>query len=768
MPFCYSIGNVYGSIFCIDGPIQALDYGRVFVLKLSSHHEKEHAGEQPKRRRFHRVFAIVLCLGLLLSGVAGSTWAMNETPYALTPKYVNQWSFLDSNGNKMTGNRLEILLPALPDRDELLAQLEDLLPKQLRAWGFLNAAFLETELVNAGMEIEHPKPGEEKEPTVDASGKEWDAGRTVWGHIRLEWNLDLPQTIAYDQEYRFVAATVANPGYELIVNSNDPTADPAKNDSKKDPELLNMVVVLRDPQLEELHTVPSIEPENVRVNLFDYWVESHGEYPEAPQGDILWKSDSHFRPAKAEEPDGELVDSPVYFSTVGDWNQGINAGHLLLFGDSPIHAGLWNKGAGENTLYGKQYAGMEEIVLPNLDAGGYPVINTAAARNILTKKQPGEAGYRDYTLIRDYKLAGDHVGGEYNTDYAGEAIQNFSETLLGLWGKSIDTGVESLDYLFDPTVDHPCKKSYQNIQGLFQMDNAGYYYYNMRENFAEFREAPADTYTYTNTGYSDGRFVLYDAPATTRTDGDQSIGNFFPFNKGAEVFDGLDENGRLTSSVSCARNAMNHHLGMTVDINFLQPVNGEINAGAQGAQDMTFEFAGDDDVWVYIDDVLVLDMGGVHSEIYGTINFATGDVYIGRAFQTKGIPEHPEDPQNMVTHTTLRELFRKAGAEDTVDWEGDTFANNSDHHLRMFYLERGNYDSSIALRFNLQPQLYQTIRKINQDGDPIEGIEFHLYAAEKNGGQLYTDWRFPGFPDHRGGRYGSICRPGPRGAPHSL
>ena len=258
----------------------------------------------------------------------------------------------------------------------------------------------------------------------------------------------------------------------------------------------------------------------------------------------------------------------------------------------------------------------------------------------------------------------------------------------------------------------------------------------MRENFAEFVEEKGNNH-----------FILYNAPATTRTDGKNSIGNFFPFNKGEEVFNGLttDENGKeILSSmgIPCARNTMNHHLGMTVDITFRQPNEGVINVGTE-KKPMTFGFSGDDDVWVFIDDVLVLDLGGIHSEIYGTIDFSTGEVRIGRAFTTHGIPEDPDGSDIVVTRTNLRNLFSAAGrgGEESA-WKGNTFASNTDHELKMFYLERGNYDSSIALRFNLQPTLYQQVKKVDQNGEPVGGVEFKLYAAEEGEGGipcLYTD-----------------------------
>ncbi len=464
-----------------------------------------------------------------------------------------------------------------------------------------------------------------------------------------------------------------------------------------------------------IETERVVNPDGVTVNLFDYWVNT--EKPTAPQGDILTKDHSHKR------EDG----SSAGFSSQNDWNRGINEGHLLIFGDGIIHAGLWNKGAGENTNFGKTYAGTENIVRPLLE-NGYPVINTAAANLQLT----GDKGERNWELIKDWKLAGDH---DDPNVFSGLNIKNLSDTVIGTWGKNIGTDTESLDYLFDPTVENPYKRTYENIKGLFQLDDDGYYYYNMRKNFAEFNYDP--------TEHSDGNFILYDAAATVRSDGTNSIGNFFPFNKGTEVFSGVDADGNLTSNVACSRNTMNHHLGMTIDIDFRQPTNGTVNMGTENAP-MVFEFSGDDDVWVFIDGVLVLDLGGVHSEIYGSINFSTGDVYIGRSFDTKGIPEDPTDPATLVTHTNLKTLFETAGKDSSTNWNRNTFASNSDHTLQMFYLERGNYDSSLALRFNIQPRLYQQIKKVDQYGNPIEGVSFDLYAAQEITADGKTEYRETG------------------------
>lgn len=606
-------------------------------------------------------------------------------------KYVNQWSFLDPNGNEMTENRLEVTVADLSDPDALVRRLRGALPAKIRCWGFAG-----WELTAAGFT---ETPDVEK-PAYDSAGTQYPGA--VWGTVELDWDINLPDTAEYGIEYTLYAVPVyKGTGYQIVVNSNVLNGD----SSADDPHLMGLTVVLQPLDLSG-HIVPSVTPPDTRVDLFDYWVATDG----AMEKDLLSKTDRHRN---------------IPRTGVDDWNQGINRGRLLLFGDGNIHAGYWNKGAGAGSDYGKVSAGMPGIVRPVLE-NGYPVIDTEE----MNRSVSGAEG------ISDYILCGDHIAWD---DYTSTTPKNISDTVINNWTAAQNDA--SLDYLFDPEVENPFKRAYPDVTGLFQIDDNGYYYYNMRRNFAEF----------------DGtdRFILYDAPAVDRTDGlyddtsgswteTRSIGNFLPFNTGTEVFTGIDDTGRLVNDASIqSSNAgslvANHHLGMTLTVDFRQPDDGKINMGTNGMVPMSFQFSGDDDVWIFIDDVLVLDLGGIHSEIYGTIDFSSGAVSVGQSWKTNGFPYLPNGTVDVdALHanaireydTTLKALFDAVGrGGNETEWNGNTFASNTSHTLKMFYLERGNYDSSLAVRFNLQSRLYQQIKKVDQNGSPIDGVAFDLYEA---------------------------------------
>lgn len=264
---------------------------------------------------------------------------------------------------------------------------------------------------------------------------------------------------------------------------------------------------------------------------------------------------------------------------------------------------------------------------------------------------------------------------------------------------------ESSSYLFS-TDSGTGKTVYSDANYLFKKDADGYYEYDSAKNFAQFDEKTKHFTVYKVPGSSTNAINLQ------KDSGNKPHGSFFPFNTlGDSIYKGIHE---------ISGNSPDFHFGMTMSAKFIQPKDGKINGN-----NMVFEFSGDDDVWVYIDGVLVLDIGGIHNAASGSINFANGNVTVGNN-----------------NNLNLRKLFADANEEgDFVSGE-NRFADYTMHTINFYYLERGEGDSNCKLKFNLPtvPKKSVTVEKqlSNTDKEKYADVEFKFQLLVKNAQGKYV------------------------------
>ena len=236
---------------------------------------------------------------------------------------------------------------------------------------------------------------------------------------------------------------------------------------------------------------------------------------------------------------------------------------------------------------------------------------------------------------------------------------------------------ESLAYLFNPAVPQNGKASYTDATYLFQQDADGYYFYDSSQYWAKLDK---NSKQFTVSTLPDG------ASHDIYGENEATYYGFFPFDTTiAPQYHSTSHkvNGR-------PGNYHNHYFGVTMTTPFTQPYGGMVEKSDGKLEPMTFEFSGDDDVWVYIDGVLVGDLGGIHGVSTLDIDFKTGEVTIGDV-GSKG----------QKRTYTLRELYSAAGKEGAVAWNGNTFADYSSHKMNFFYMERGNQLSNMKIKYNL-------------------------------------------------------------------
>ncbi len=273
-----------------------------------------------------------------------------------------------------------------------------------------------------------------------------------------------------------------------------------------------------------------------------------------------------------------------------------------------------------------------------------------------------------------------------------------------IWGIHSSSYADNaiLDKLFNPDTDALGVKYIGDADYLFQYgteDNGapeeyqGYYYYSSNLNSAAYNQSAERFYVYNDR-------EVY---------GDSNM--FLPF----QDHDSYQQSGAGTDDLN-----VNYLFGMSMEVDFYLPnaVNGQ-SAGSDGVgnkdlngNDLVFSYSGDDDILIFVDDELILDMSGIHLEADGSINFNTGTWEMSNV---------------------------TAGPSGTIDLKAGS------HKLTVYYLERGTGYSNLTVSFNVVPMWHyeaadvQTIEAskvwVDADQNVIEDtadfpdVNVGLYAA---------------------------------------
>lgn len=428
-----------------------------------------------------------------------------------------------------------------------------------------------------------------------------------------------------------------------------------------------------------------------------------------------------------------------------------------------VEINLYDYGSNINDLHGVKYPGFQQD-------GGVKDVGASFSKwssfnfgNNITKDL--SAGKSDLA----------NKGGAINATtgkFDGEDYGNANLPIEGAMLKSLKDGYPaladgtSLGYLFS-NGDYATKQNKSSIDGLFKYDEeTGAYSFNSRENHAQF-DSKDDTFTLYKQVIT-SNFMMY------------PFGNFLPFNdiksqcKQASSIDkaylqsvaadAQKKNGseyqtlstQLTKFISlmdksypegwtgadCANEYFkaaginkeftaddlssvysidydeptDFFFGMEMKMKFTQPKGGL--TGKDGQQPMVFYFTGDDDVWVYVDDVLFLDLSGIHRHVGGEIDFVNGEVkYYALDVSTGDVSTIP--------YKTVK--FSDLVGKNQLNEKG-TFKDYSTHGFNFYYMERGAGSGVCRMNFNF-PLLKQNTISVSKelavdeiDGKPIEAL----------------------------------------------
>lgn len=188
----------------------------------------------------------------------------------------------------------------------------------------------------------------------------------------------------------------------------------------------------------------------------------------------------------------------------------------------------------------------------------------------------------------------------------------------------------------------------------------------------------ADTTLAMRTDKESGSYYLKDVGnkdwsknvnSSSNTNGVSNTYGFFPFNE---------------TAAACSASNYNYGFGTKLEFKFRLTDNGTVVGTDGNEHPIKFNFSGDDDVWVYVDGNLALDVGGAHGKVTGHIDFSGSSTN-----------------KTATVSKTKKSLNKSSiGGEKTPSSFEIKGSNSDEHTLTMFYMERGMWESNMKVSFN--------------------------------------------------------------------
>lgn len=283
------------------------------------------------------------------------------------------------------------------------------------------------------------------------------------------------------------------------------------------------------------------------------------------------------------------------------------------------------------------------------------------------------------------------------------------------------------------------------VNHLFLLNNyesTGYFEYDSIQNYASL------------CGQTSGDFTVYKEIASYDSVGGRNTlkhGQFFPYNdlepgvfatingynlynaKAELLPDGDPRKYERLYSLENGGKKVDCYFGMELEASFTQTPDGLDDWG----HDIIFEFTGDDDFWLYVDGELVIDLGGIHSAVPGSVNFCTGQVNVNGKWTTlrdlfyNNYIDRGHTPAEAEAYVAERFVQNEHG-----QW---IFKPNTAHSMRIFYLERGAGASNLHMRFNLASvrpgtvQLSKELLGVDRTESVIAEFPYQIYYKTPDG-----------------------------------